>query len=367
MRRGHLSRSIRFGLWAVFCSFLFTPVLWAYSGGTGEPNDSYQIATAQDLIDLGNEPNDYGKCFVLTADIDLDPNLPGKVFDHAVIGSRGCHFEGRFDGNFHVVSSLNIQGESWVGLFDFLGEEAEVRDLGLEDVVVTGNGSGVGGLIGYNTGIVIACYVKGLVQGESNVGGLIGTNGGEIISCYTEGSIVGQTDIGGLVGSAVARGRYGCIYACYAQGTVTGDEGVGGLVGDNDDGFIGFSYCADQDGWIESCYSFSITMGDWAVGGLVGFNSDRGDVIESYSIGVVSGDIAGGVIGASDDGRVRVSFWDIETSGQAESDGGYGLPTAEMQDINNYLDAGWDFLDETINGTDDLWWMPDNDYPQFVQ
>lgn len=44
-----------------------------YSGGTGEPNDPYQIATAVDLIALGEDANDYDKHFILTADIDLDP------------------------------------------------------------------------------------------------------------------------------------------------------------------------------------------------------------------------------------------------------------------------------------------------------
>nr|MBP7052946.1 hypothetical protein [Phycisphaerae bacterium] len=53
-----------------------------YAGGVGEPNDPYQIATAADLIALGETPADYDKHFVLTADIDLDPNLPGgKIFD----------------------------------------------------------------------------------------------------------------------------------------------------------------------------------------------------------------------------------------------------------------------------------------------
>jgi hypothetical protein len=57
-----------------------------YSGGTGDPNDPYQIATAEDLMLLGETPKDYDKHFILTADIDLDPNLPGlKVFDKAVI------------------------------------------------------------------------------------------------------------------------------------------------------------------------------------------------------------------------------------------------------------------------------------------
>ena len=48
----------------------------------------YQIATAADLIALGETPEDYDKHFILTADIDLDPNLPGrKVFDKAVIAA----------------------------------------------------------------------------------------------------------------------------------------------------------------------------------------------------------------------------------------------------------------------------------------
>ena len=42
-----------------------------YSGGTGEPNAPYQIATAADLILLGETPDDYDKHFILTADINL--------------------------------------------------------------------------------------------------------------------------------------------------------------------------------------------------------------------------------------------------------------------------------------------------------
>jgi len=83
-----------------------------YSGGTGEPNDPYQIATAADLIALGETPGDYDKHFILTADIDLDPNLPGrKLFDRAVISPdtdpndeycwfQGTPFAGVFDGSF---------------------------------------------------------------------------------------------------------------------------------------------------------------------------------------------------------------------------------------------------------------------------
>jgi hypothetical protein len=67
-------------------------VSWGYSfaGGTGEPNDPYQVATAAQLISIGSDPNLLSKHFVLVADIDLDPNLPGgRVFDRVVI-ARGA-------------------------------------------------------------------------------------------------------------------------------------------------------------------------------------------------------------------------------------------------------------------------------------
>src|SRR5512136_1985475 len=102
-----------------------------YSGGTGEPNDPYQIATAADLIALGEDPNDYDKHFILTADIDLDPDLPGgKVFDKAVIAPdmndladdfQGTPFTGVFDGNDHVISHLTVVGKDYLGLFGRLG------------------------------------------------------------------------------------------------------------------------------------------------------------------------------------------------------------------------------------------------------
>ena len=78
MRRRNLLGSV---LLVIACFNLLNSTLWAYSGGTGEPNDPYQIATAEDLIALGQEPNDYNDCFILTADIDLS----GYSFGNAVI------------------------------------------------------------------------------------------------------------------------------------------------------------------------------------------------------------------------------------------------------------------------------------------
>ena len=46
-------------------------------------------------------------------------------------------------------------------------------------------------------------------------------------------------------------------------------------------------------------------------------------------------------------------------------DDSFGLTTTEMQTAATFLDAGWDFVDETENGTDDIWWIDEGqDYPR---
>jgi len=36
-----------------------------------------------------------------------------------------------------------------------------------------------------------------------------------------------------------------------------------------------------------------------------------------------------------------------------------------MQTAGTFLDAGWDFVDETANGTEDIWWILEGqDYPR---
>ena len=75
-------------LYSFLCVGVFTSLASAveFAGGTGEPNDPYQIATAEQLIGISSDPNLFDKHFVLTADIDLDPSLPGRtIFRQAVV------------------------------------------------------------------------------------------------------------------------------------------------------------------------------------------------------------------------------------------------------------------------------------------
>ena len=103
------------------------------------------------------------------------------------------------------------------------------------------------------------------------------------------------------------------------------------------------------------------------VGGLVGCNSYPASVTNCYSAGAVvgTGPDIGGLVGSSWGGKIRSSFWDTETSGQTWSDGGTGKTTAGMQMATTFLQASWDFVDETANGTEDIWWILEGkDYPR---
>jgi len=395
-----------------------------YGGGTGEPNDPYQIATAEDLILLGETPEDYDKHFILTADIDLDPNLHGrKVFDKAVIGPdtndvvsgfQGTPFTGVFDGTGHVVSHLTVQGKEYLGLFGQLGEWGavagpEVRDLGVVDVSITGSGDYVGGLVGQNFyGRVTQCYSTGLVSGGSFLGGLVGDNSqGNIVVSYSTGTVRGDNSIGGLVGGnsgamalcsssgeVSAHGKFGggligdnsgAVTQCYSDAEVSADTYVGGLVGSNEGavtqcystgavegtsgvgGLVGGNgFMAGHWGDVTDCYSTGAVKSSDYAGGLVG--GGIGSVTRCYSTGVVSGSYVGGLIGGPPSRlSVTACFWDTETSGQTTSPGGTGKTTTEMQMSSTFLDAGWDFVDETVNGTEDIWSICEGtNYPRFV-
>ncbi len=355
-----------------------------YSGGTGEPNDPYQIATAADLIALGSEPDDYSKHFILTTDIDLDPNLPGgRAFDKAVIaadtddqqsGFQGAAFSGVFDGNGHVARNVHVNapGGDSVGLFGRVDRDARIQNLGMEDANIVGVGH-VGALAGVNFGLLSHCWSTGTVIGTGAcIGGLVGTSGltgvktdVEVRNCQSTCTVRGTgLCIGGLVGM----NSYGLVAGCRGAGSVTGQAKggipthVGGLVGYNNRGAVRDSYSTGSVNAIDEEVRSST-----AAGGLVGYD-EEGAVSRSYSAGLVRepGSYVGGLIGTNSSGSaVAMSFWDTQISGQTMSAGGTGLKTIEMQTAKTFLDAGWDFAGEADNGTEDIWWIFEGkDYPR---
>ncbi|NQV34861.1 MAG: hypothetical protein HQ515_19360, partial [Phycisphaeraceae bacterium] len=345
--------------WVLFLAMLLvSSQAWAaeFAGGTGEPESPYEIATAEQLISLGQDPNLYHRHFRLVADIDLDD----YSFTQAVIapatgrGGRGgpelqgTAFSGVLEGDGFSIRNLHIQGDGYVGLFGWLGPDASIRGVELLDIEISGQGDWIGGLAGKNEGLIIQSRCDGSVAGEGyENGGFVGENYGVILGCQSEGKVDGEGRTGGLVGS-----NDGLIISSLSHALVIGMRGgAGGLVGQN-------------WGQILNCLGTGMVSGPESVGGLVGNNV--GGITCSYSTGRLSGDAdAGGLVGSGreETGQVVSSFWNTESSGLDTSVGGVGLTADQMHDRQHFIEAGWDFSDETSNGTSDYWDMPDENGP----
>jgi hypothetical protein len=261
--------------------------------GNGTAADPYQIWTAADFAYLSWYKSIIDKHFILMADIDLQ-----NIRIHP-IGEFGP-FTGTFDGNGHLIKNICIYepANSHIGVFSRIGTGGVVKNLGI-----------------HNANIV----------GADRVGGLIGKNEG------------------------------GTVSRCYSTGTVDALSDAGGLIGKIDSGTVDNSY--SSSGVTVWPYSNkSVSYG----GGLVG-NVDSGTISKCYSVGLVlptSSSYTGGLIGRGTSATVTNCFWDANTSGKTTSAGGTGAlakTTTHMQSAYTFLNAGWDFLGETYNGTQDIW------------
>jgi len=217
-----------------------------YDGGSGEPNNPYQISSAADWQELMATPADWASHFILTSDIELDgvsitPIAPDTSASYEF---QGVPFTGIFDGNDYVIRNVDVNtpGRDYVGLFGYLGTDGQIKNLRVEDT-----------------------------------------------------SILGRDYVGGL--------------AARSHGTVT------------------------------NCYSSGLVTGDFRLGGLVGWHY----------------------------GLIGNSFWDVNTSGSATSDGGTPKTTVEMKTMSTFTDAGWDFVGATVNGPNDIWAICEGtNYPRLV-
>ncbi|MCH9022080.1 MAG: hypothetical protein IID32_04885 [Planctomycetes bacterium] len=321
--QGSQGRVIVWGVLGWLC--LLNAGAWGqFSGGSGTSTNPYLISTAADLQAIGLNSVHWDKHFKLTADLDLT----GVAM--TPIGSAAIPFTGTFDGAGHLISNFSYTstGTDNIGLFGVLDTGAEIRDVNLVNANVDGGtGNNIGALVGWKiNGTIRNSGASGAVSGDTNVGGLVGRSDSGTISGCTADSRVNGT------------GRH-----------------VGGLVG-----------ILLSSGVIEHSYAMGIIAGDFRVGGLLGHNI--GTILTSYSIGGVSGNTdVGGLVGFDNGGTVLASFWDTESSGQATSAGGTGKTTAEMQTAGMFLGAGWDFVGEAANGTEEIWAIcGGSDYPRFV-
>ena len=133
----------------------------------------------------------------------------------------------------NVYATGTVSGTQSVG--GLVGTNVNVLSQSYSTASVTGTGTGiyVGGLVGTNFGTISQSYAGGTVSGLQNVGGLVGMNQsfGAISDAYASGTVTGlagSSEVGGLAGY-----NHGIITRTYATGAVSGTSDLGGLVGYN--------------------------------------------------------------------------------------------------------------------------------------
>jgi len=240
------------------------------------------------------------------------------------------YFIGSYNGQQHEIAGLfiNRSTTSQVGFFSNLHDESTVFDLHFTELDILGN-SQVGGLVGYAgasnitirrsscSGDIKAIQDRvGLLAGQLDHAGMI------VEECWTEGTVTGVSEVGGLIG------KCGGVLT-----DVIADNTAGGLIGKLLQGV----YTGVQ---IEHCYSTGTVTGDSNIGGLFGY--------EAADLSQVT---------------LTANFWDTESSGLTDGvgsldpdpDGITGKTTTQMKTQSTFTDAGWDFVGESANGTEDIW------------
>ncbi len=297
--------------------------------------------------DLHNIRNDLTTAYKLMQ--DLGPNDPGYT-TYAIVHPDnsfnsgwepigwgiGAGFNGFLDGNGYSVSGFEFYGASTtskIALISKLGEKGWVKNLGVEDFLISGESNGLGdnsaGLVGENNGLIESSYSIGSVlvnqaYNNSNFGILVGYNNsnGKVIESFSAGSVVAKSNVGGLVGR-----NDGMIKDSYSNTGVNGSDNVGGLVG---------YMLSFNDTTLYNVYAAGEVIGNGAtnVGGLVGFNN----------------------VAPFADAHL---YWDVQTTNQASSN--YtsppetGLNTIQMKgDAASANMTGFDYTttwSEVIQGT----------------
>ena len=239
------------------------PPLKPSDPGTNAPDYSGNDATAS-TTDIAARMKTH---ITLSSDLDFatQPVLDDKGSNWVPIGNNtngkdyGYPYTGTFDGGGHTIKGLvcHTTGNVYSGFFARTDNGATVKNLTLEDAIISGDYICTGGIAGLaNKSTVTNCHFRATpTDAAAGKGTVTGTS---TSNCYT-GGIVGQTStnliISGCTNSGTVtstRSTSSCytggivgissnvtLIACTNSGTVTGaasgaDTSTGGIVGWSD-------------------------------------------------------------------------------------------------------------------------------------
>ncbi len=314
---------------------------------TKDEQGYYQISTGAELAYFQTHAMQKAK---LMCDIDLGEH-PFTPISNVV----------EFDGCGHTIRGLNVVGNVYVGLFQAISSNCEIKNLTIKNAVVkaSNDDARVGILVGdvYDSLTVENCYVSGTIEttdGTNQIeaaGGLIGhvreNYSVKIQSCYADAEIKGTTDrgvAGGLVGWT---GGTTTIDNSYAVVDMNVEEGrcIGGLVGCGSDSKVTISHS----------YAAGEALTKNPIGASVAGISSNGSISSCVSIfpemrslnriGGKTGTYQGnygfaGTVARKSDGTILTP--DPNTMG-ADKLYGSDATEAELKDPDFYKKLGWNF------------------------
>jgi len=292
VKRKLLLWMVLFAAW-VYGSVLLAPEANAADNpcglaGGGVPGNPYKISNADQLQCLSQFQSGYlSGHFKLTSNIIMT----GRTWNP--IGDYANPFAGVFDGNGFRIVGLTVSGGANTGMFGFING-GTIKNLGLEDVQVSSDGIGVGGLAGSITnGRIESSYVTGSVSGVDCVGGLAGLLDQSIVEdSYAMVNVSSTVSAGGLVAYITGNST---ISDSYVIGTLLANHHSGGIAAQISSSVV-----------VTKTYTVVNILGNPGIYGKLVASNQGGDVSDSYWSG------AGDAVG-DNKGRVE-NVWELSES-----------------------------------------------------
>ena len=208
-----------------------------YAGGSGTKTDPYQIATAEQLAKLVNDPNTEGRSYVLTHDIVLNDTTAEDWYTagspkmwYSVNDDTAVRFQGHLEGSGHTVSGLYYGDQPGrdgyrSGLFPMVGGGAVIRNVGVTRAYMSGF-SNVGSIVGWShdTGnhaarpVITGCYAdETVVLKGMRTGGIVGAGSLAVAvdNCFFAGSMEATESIMGGITAFFWSGTQSIVH-CYS-------------------------------------------------------------------------------------------------------------------------------------------------------
>lgn len=217
------------------------------------------------------------------------------------IGTQDSKFQGILDGNNYNIKNLKLPTGHYVGLFAYLGNGAQVKNLTITDANASGGTATSRGILAGGIADIVSitnCHVSGNISGTYQIGGLIGyVNKGQLTvsGCSNGANVTGtgyttsdnkRACLGGIVGY-VNDGSKVNIDNCTNSGTISSTAADGNGVG----GILGYSNAKDNN-YVNITSNGGTTKntghikGNGISGGIVGYMK-KGNIDGCTNEGVV--------------------------------------------------------------------------------